>query len=85
MAYEINIRPAAIKALKKVPKDDVARVDAKIQSLAVDPRPVGSEKLKDSDEMLRVRVGDYRIIDTVDDGKLLVLVLTIGDRKEVYR
>ncbi len=54
-------------------------------ALANNPRPEGSIKLKGSDNLYRIRVGPYRIIYTIEDDKLIVLVLEIGDRKDVYR
>lgn len=77
--------PAARKALRKIPAYDAERIDAKIQSFAEDPTPAGAEKLKGRDGALRVRVGDYRIIYEVHDGILVVVVVTVGHRREVYR
>ena len=54
-------------------------------SLGENPRPEGYIKLKGSDHLFRIRVGPYRIIYTIQDDKLIVLVLEIGDRKEVYK
>jgi mRNA interferase RelE/StbE len=60
-------------------------VDAKILALGQNPRPQGAKKLRDRDNLLRVRVGDYRILYRVEDDRLVVLVVRIGHRREVYR
>ncbi|MFA4897401.1 MULTISPECIES: type II toxin-antitoxin system RelE/ParE family toxin [Microbacterium] len=83
MAYEIEVRPAALRALKKIDKRDQSRIQGAIALLAADPRPPGAKALRVRDG-LRIRVGDYRIIYTVQDSRLLVVVVTLGQRREVY-
>lgn len=83
MAYEIELRPAALRALKRVDRQDQPRIHGAIALLAADPRPPGAKALRGRDG-LRIRVGDYRIVYTVDDGKLLVVVVTLGHRRDVY-
>jgi mRNA interferase RelE/StbE len=61
------------------------RIGARIDSLSKNPRPSGSEKLQGADGLYRVRQGDYRIIYTIKDATLVVVVITIGNRREVYR
>jgi mRNA interferase RelE/StbE len=61
-----------------------SRLDEAIECLADDPRPPGCRKLAGTTDRYRVRVGDYRIIYRIDDGKVTVLVLLIGHRREVY-
>lgn len=56
-----------------------------LQRLSENPRHEGTIKLKSQDHLFRVRVGDYRIIYTIRDKELIVLVLEVGDRKEVYK
>jgi mRNA interferase RelE/StbE len=60
------------------------RLDDSLESLATDPRPPGWRKLAGISDRYRIRVGDYRMIYSVDDGKVTVLVLAIGHRREVY-
>jgi mRNA interferase RelE/StbE len=60
------------------------RLDDAIEALSDDPRPHGCRKLAGTSDRYRIRVGDYRIIYSVDDGKVTVLVLVIGHRREVY-
>jgi len=68
-----------------LPQDVRQRIDARIQSLADNPRPPGVEKLGGEERLYRVRVGDYRVVYSIEDDVLLVLVVRIGHRGEVYR
>ena len=85
MAYTILMHPTAIKVLAKLPRVDQLRIKGKIYSLARRPRPSGTVKLAGADDLYRIRVGDYRIVYQIDDPRLLVLVIRIGHRREVYR
>ncbi len=85
MIYGIEWRPAAIKAVENLPRDVARRVYKRVGDLANNPRPNGSEKLAGGENEYRVRVGAYRIIYSVQDAVLLVLVVRIGHRREVYR
>jgi mRNA interferase RelE/StbE len=82
--YAIEVMPVAKKALFSIQKKEAQRVVEKISSLAEDPRPRWTEKLK-ARSGYRTSAGNYRIIYSVDDDKKLVSVLSIGDRKDVYR
>jgi mRNA interferase RelE/StbE len=84
MTYRIELRPAAIRALRKIDPQHRGRIQGAIALLAQDPRPPGARALQRRSG-LRVRVGDYRIIYTVEDDVLLVVVVTVGHRREVYR
>ncbi|PPH21690.1 type II toxin-antitoxin system RelE family toxin [Rathayibacter toxicus] len=81
--YRIELRPAALKALRKVDPQDRRRIQGAIALLGEDPRPPGAKALQGRDG-LRVRVGNYRIIYTVQDDVLLIVVVTLGHRKDVY-
>jgi mRNA interferase RelE/StbE len=81
--YRIELRPAAVRALRKLDPPIARRVQGAIALLAQDPRPPAARALKGRPG-LRVRVGDYRIIYTVHDDVLLVIVVTIGHRSDVY-
>ena len=85
MAYRIRLTPEARRNLLKLPKDVLRRVDARILALAEEPRPRQSRKLRGADDLWRVRVGDYRIVYTLEDEDLVVIVLRVGHRREVYR
>ncbi|WP_017179106.1 type II toxin-antitoxin system RelE family toxin [Actinomyces timonensis] len=84
MAYRIEVRPSVLKALRRINAKDRARIQGAIALLAADPRPPGAKPLRGRPAW-RARVGDYRIIYTIDDGVLLVVVVTVGHRREVYR
>ncbi len=82
--YEIVFQKDIKKFLKKLPKKDSERIIESIASLSKDPRPRWVEKLK-SRLGYRIRTDNYRIIYTIDDGKLIVCVIDIDDRKDVYK
>ncbi|MEM1394977.1 MAG: type II toxin-antitoxin system RelE/ParE family toxin [Cyanobacteria bacterium P01_H01_bin.150] len=84
MNYQVEFTKGALKQLKKLPKDIKERIDTKIQELAIEPRPNGVKKLQD-DDLYRIRVGDYRIVYQIDDNVLLVTVVKVKHRREVYR
>lgn len=81
--YTVEVSDDAERALEKLPKKDVSLILKKMESLADTPRPRGCEKLEDND--YRVRAGNYRIIYNVEDDTLVVLVIDIGPRKDIYR
>ena len=81
--YRIELRPAAVRALKKLDPQVRRRVQGAIALLGDDPRPPAARALQGRPG-LRVRVGDYRIIYTVADDVLLVVVVTLGHRRDVY-
>lgn len=86
MPYQIHIAEKLEKILKKLPKRDREQILIKIDSLADNPRPSDCKKLHShKPPMYRVRFGDYRILYHIEDHILLVLVVEIGNRKEVYR
>jgi mRNA interferase RelE/StbE len=81
--YRIELRPAALRALHKLDPPVRRRLQGAIALLAQEPRPPAARALKGRPG-LRVRVGDYRVIYTVHDDVLLVVVVTLGHRREVY-
>jgi mRNA interferase RelE/StbE len=85
MAYTVIYQGPAEAALRKLPKEIQVRITRKIDQLAGDPFPPGTEKLRAAADLWRIRLGDYRVIYTVERKELLVLVLKIGHRREVYR
>ena len=85
-AYELLISPSATKELDALPrKKDRQAVVAKILALADDPRPPGCVKLSGHRDLYRIRRGRLRIVYAIEDDRLVVIVIRIGDRKEVYR
>ena len=83
-SYELVFRRSVAKDLRRFPREDVRRILQRIRSLAVDPGPPGCEKLSGL-ERYRVRQGVYRIVYEIEDARLIVLVVKIGHRRDVYR
>lgn len=81
--YRIKLRPAALRSLRKLDPQVRRRVQGAIALLADDPQPPSAKKLKGRDAF-RVRVGSYRVIYTVEHDVLLVVVVTLGHRRDVY-
>jgi mRNA interferase RelE/StbE len=84
-AYSIQILPSAERAIANLDGTQRRRIGAKIDTLATNPRPAGVKKLKGEDDLWRMRVGDYRVVYEIRDRHLVVLVVTVGHRREVYR
>ena len=85
MPYQIDIAKSAARDFKRLDGTVKRRVQVAIDALKENPRPPGVKKLEDSDDLWRIRVGDYRIIYSVVDDKLLVLVVRVRHRKDAYR
>lgn len=85
MAYRIEVKPQAEKALARIPNPHRRRVAKAIDSLARVPRPSGCVKLAGADDAYRLRVGDYRIVYQIVDRVLVVYVIRVAHRKDVYR
>ena len=84
MTYKISILRRAQKQLAKIPANDYKKVKQAILDLAHDPRPPGSKKLKGRDGW-RIRQGDYRVIYEIQDDQLIIIVLDVGNRRDIYR
>ncbi len=85
MAYEVELLPSAYRDLKRLPKATQARVSAGMRDLASDPRPPGVVKLAGAENLRRIPIGDYRVVYEIHDARLIVLVLRVVHRKDVYR
>ena len=83
-SYSLDIKRSAAKELIALPRQDRARIIARIHALAHEPRPPGSEKLS-GQERYRIRQGDYRILYEIRDDVLIVMVVRIAHRRDVYR
>lgn len=84
MKYTVSIKKSALKAIEVLPKKIATNVSSSIRALADDPRPVNCKKLKGVDDTYRIRLGDYRVIYTVDDAIVTVEVIKVGNRKDIY-
>jgi mRNA interferase RelE/StbE len=83
--YKLLIKPSAAKEIESAPKKDRLRIIKRIQELSSDPRPPGCEKLSGHDDKNHVRQGTYRIVYTISDVGLVICMVKVGHRKEVYR
>ena len=85
MTYRIEVKPQAEKMLARIPHPHRRRIARAIDALAHTPRPAGSIKLAGSDDAYRIRVGDYRIVYQVLDKVLIVYIIRVAHRKDIYR
>ncbi|MEQ1845740.1 MAG: type II toxin-antitoxin system RelE/ParE family toxin [Nitrospira sp.] len=85
MSYSILLSPSAERQLRSFAPAIQKRLVKRMKMLQHHPRPQGVKKLTGEDYLYRIREGDYRIIYTIQDKELIVLIVKIGDRKEVYR
>ena len=83
--YKVSIKRSAVKEIEAIPqKKERRRIISRIGQLANDPRPTGSKKLSGHDKY-RLRQGSYRIVYSIEDNELVVVVVKVGPRKDVYR
>ena len=85
MGYQVAFAPAGARDVRKLPPSVQARVMKTVAKLAETPRPRGSRKINGSEDVYRIRVGDYRVLYTISDDVLIVLVVRVRHRREVYR
>jgi len=85
LQYAIEFRPSARRDFVRLPKDVIERIDGALLALRPNPRPAGSTKMAGYQNRYRIRVGDYRIVYEIHDKLLVVLVVRIGHRRDVYR
>lgn len=88
MAYEIEVLPSAAKQLKKLAKGDEGlanRLSRAIDKLADDPRAAGSIVLSNSEGLMRCRVGNYRVLYEVHDRRIVVVIVKVGHRRDIYK
>jgi mRNA interferase RelE/StbE len=82
--YKLFFTETFYKNIKAIPAKDTKRILARIDGLAEDPRPANSKKLSGQPDRYRIRQGDYRIIYSIQDERLVVIVVKIGHRRDVY-
>ena len=83
-SYRLTFKKSVTKDFRLIPKNDVGRILKRIEALADDPRAMGSEKLSGK-ERFRLRQGVYRIVYEIQDEELVIVVVKVGHRREVYR
>jgi mRNA interferase RelE/StbE len=85
MLYRVEFKPPAERAFRGLPRAVQKRIRQHIDALGENPRPPGARKLAGSEDLWRIRVGDYRVVYTIRDDILLLLVVRVAHRREVYR
>lgn len=85
MTYRIEFKPSAARQLRKLDRPAQRRIQAVLTFLCENPRPPGAKKLAGGEGEWRVRTGDYRVVYDIVDRTLVVLVLAVGHRRDVYR
>ncbi len=83
--YRIEVSATAEKQIRKLTKADQIRVLRAVQKLAKEPRPPGTRKLRDYEDVYRIRVGTHRILYSIESGRLLIIILKVGHRRDVYQ
>jgi len=83
--FEVIIKPAAEKQMDRLPAKVRARIVAALEELRTDPRPTGCMKLAGEDALWRIRVGQYRVVYKIADESLVLLVVRVAHRRDVYR
>ena len=84
MAYTVEFLKTAVEELAELPKNAQRQIIKRVEGLKENPRPAGIKQLRGPEKFLRLRVGDYRVIYLIEGKHLVVLMVRIGDRKEVY-
>jgi len=85
MKYSVEFRPAVLKSLQRLPKKDLRRIKKKIEDLSGNLPNPATTKMKGDNLFHKIRSGDYRIIYEIHDDRLVILVVKIGHRKDVYK
>ena len=84
-SYSVELTRTAEKQLRRVAKRDRSRLLDAIEALGTKPRPQGARKFQGYEDIYRIRVGQYRVVHEVIDDRVLVIVLKLGHRKDIYR
>ena len=85
MRYSVEFRPAVLKSMKRLPIRDLRRLKRKIDDLVENMPDPATTKMKGNNTFHRIRVGDYRIVYEIHEAQLVILVLKVGHRKDIYK
>jgi len=85
MTYSIEFRPVVLKSLKRFPKKDLVRIKKKVEELSQDLPAPNITKMKGNNSFHKIRTGDYRIIYEIHESRVVILIVKIGHRKDVYK
>jgi mRNA interferase RelE/StbE len=84
VTYRVEFAPLARRQIKKLPREVQKRIIERVEELASNPRPAGVKKLASGENLYRVRVGEYRAVYQIRDRELIVVIVKVGHRREVY-
>lgn len=84
-SYRVRVQRRPQRYMRRLPKPILQRIRTAIRSLAENPRPLGYEALSGFENLYRIRVGDWRVIYAIEDDELVVLIVEVGPRGQVYR
>ena len=85
VSYKIEWKHSATKELKRLPKPVIPKIIAAVEGLPENPRPKGSRKIIGAEHTYRIRIGDYRIVYSIEYGRLTIEIIRVGHRKNVYK
>lgn len=85
MIYSIEFLPAVLKSLKRFPKKDLVRIKKKIEELGQNLPEPNTTRMKGNNSFHKIRTGDYRIIYEIHDDRVIILIVKIGHRKDIYK
>ncbi|MGB3291693.1 MAG: type II toxin-antitoxin system RelE/ParE family toxin [Phormidesmis sp.] len=85
MTYQIEFTKRADKQFQALPAQIKKRIAAKVESLAQDPRPAGVVKLSGEDNAYRIRIGDYRVVYSIFDEEVVILIFRVSHRRDAYQ
>jgi mRNA interferase RelE/StbE len=85
MVYTIQFRPSVWKDIKRFPKRDLVKIKKRIEELSVNLPDLSSTKMRGNNTFHKIRSGDYRIVYQIHDDKLIILIIKIGHRKDIYK
>ncbi len=85
VSYDVNFARSARKELEKLPADRAFRILDRIEKLAENPRPAGCRKLRNRRDMWRLRIGDYRVVYSIDDRRRIIDISAVRHRRDAYR
>jgi mRNA interferase RelE/StbE len=83
--YKIEWKRAAIKELQKLPRPMISKIVSAVDNLSSNPYPHGVRKLVNTEDSYRIRVGDYRVLYNIVETKLIIEIIRVGHRKDIYR
>jgi mRNA interferase RelE/StbE len=85
MKYTIELSRVALKTMSKLPRRELVRIQARIDSLSSDPRPSDIKKVQGDSNLYRIRSGNYRVLYRIYDDQILILIVDVDHRKDIYK